>query len=66
MSARAVRQHAEPVIAGSPNLKSSAALVVDLDDGRTIYGKNTQNKTPIASITKLMTAMVVLDANLAA
>jgi D-alanyl-D-alanine endopeptidase (penicillin-binding protein 7) len=56
--------HAEPDIGDSPNLKSSAALVVDLDDGRTIYGKNTQNKTPIASITKLMTSMVVLDANL--
>jgi D-alanyl-D-alanine endopeptidase (penicillin-binding protein 7) len=49
---------------GTPNLKSSAALVVDVDDGHTIYGKNTLNKTPIASITKLMTSMVVLDANL--
>ena len=61
----AARHHAEPVTAGAtPNLKSSAALVVDLEDGHTIYGKNTQNKTPIASITKLMTSMVVLDANL--
>jgi D-alanyl-D-alanine endopeptidase (penicillin-binding protein 7) len=60
------RHHAEGVVAGSPNLKSSAALVVDVGDGRTIYGKNTQNKTPIASITKLMTSMVVLDANLPA
>ncbi len=50
--------------AHTPNLKSSAALVVDLADGQTIYGKNTQSKTPIASITKLMTSMVVLDANL--
>lgn len=56
--------NAEPLMAGSPNLQSSAALVVDLDDGRTIYGKNTQNKAPIASITKLMTSMVVLDAQL--
>jgi D-alanyl-D-alanine endopeptidase (penicillin-binding protein 7) len=52
------------IIAGLPNLKSSAALVVDVDDGSMIYGKNTQNRTPIASITKLMTSMVVLDANL--
>ena len=50
--------------AGTPNLKSSTALVVDLEGGHTIYGKNAQNKTPIASITKLMTSMVVLDANL--
>jgi D-alanyl-D-alanine endopeptidase (penicillin-binding protein 7) len=65
-SAAGARRHADLTAAGSPNLKSSAALVVDLDDGRTIYGKNTQNKTPIASITKLMTSMVVLDANLPA
>ena len=64
-AAVAARHHAEPLVAGAtPNLKSSAALVVDLEDGHTIYGKNTQNKTPIASITKLMTSMVVLDANL--
>ena len=50
--------------ADTPNLKSAAALVVDLDDGHTIFGKNTQSITPIASITKLMTAMVVLDAGL--
>ena len=54
----------EDIIAGEPNLKSSAALVFDLSEEQTIYGKNTQNRTPIASITKLMTSMVVLDANL--
>ena len=58
------RHHEDDVSAGSPNLKSSAVLVVDGDNGSMIYGKNTQNKTPIASITKLMTSMVVLDANL--
>ncbi|MDB5809510.1 MAG: D-alanyl-D-alanine endopeptidase [Betaproteobacteria bacterium] len=59
------KHNAEPdIIAGSPNLKSSSALVFDLEDGQAIYGKNTQNRTPIASITKLMTSMVVLDANL--
>ena len=63
-AAAGTRRPAEPAANGTPKLKSSAALVVDLDDGRTIYGKNTQNKTPIASITKLMTSMVVLDANL--
>lgn len=49
---------------GMPILKSAAALVVDLNDGQMIYGKNPQNVTPIASITKLMTSMVVLDADL--
>jgi D-alanyl-D-alanine endopeptidase (penicillin-binding protein 7) len=63
-AAATTRRHADLTAAGTPNLKSAAALVVDLDDGRTIYGKNAQNRTPIASITKLMTSMVVLDANL--
>ena len=57
---RVVVQSADAV----PELKSAAALVVDLDDGRMLYAKNTQSVAPIASITKLMTAMVVLDANL--
>ncbi len=54
----------EDIIAGEPNLKSSAALVFDLAEEQTIYGKNTQSRTPIASITKLMTSMVVLDSQL--
>jgi len=58
------RDHAGLASVGNLNLKSAAALVVDLDDGHTIFGKNTQNIAPIASITKLMTAMVVLDASL--
>ena len=50
--------------AGLPSLKSSIALVVDLVDGHAIYGKNVEHVSPIASITKLMTAMVALDADL--
>lgn len=49
---------------GLPSIKSSSALVVDLNNGQTIYGKNAQGVTPIASITKLMTSMVVLDTHL--
>jgi D-alanyl-D-alanine endopeptidase (penicillin-binding protein 7) len=48
-----------------PDLKSTAALVLDVADGTTLYGKNTAQVSAIASITKLMTAMVVLDADLA-
>jgi D-alanyl-D-alanine endopeptidase (penicillin-binding protein 7) len=47
------------------DLKSNVALVLDEADGQTIYAKNTDKIAPIASITKLMTAMVVLDAHLA-
>jgi D-alanyl-D-alanine endopeptidase (penicillin-binding protein 7) len=42
-------------------LRSAAALVVD-DGGRRVYAKRSTDIKPIASITKLMTAMVVLDA----
>lgn len=48
----------------APELKSSAALVIDQTGGRTLFAKNTGSVMPIASITKLMTAMVVLDAGL--
>jgi serine-type D-Ala-D-Ala endopeptidase (penicillin-binding protein 7) len=46
---------------GDPALKSSAVLVIDQADGRQLYGKNIAAVQSIASITKLMTAMVVLD-----
>jgi D-alanyl-D-alanine endopeptidase (penicillin-binding protein 7) len=46
------------------NLKSASVLVVSQDDGHALYAKNTQAVVPIASITKLMTAMVTLDAQL--
>lgn len=46
-------------------LESSAALVIDAQTGKTLYAKNADQVRPIASITKLMTAMVALDAGLA-
>jgi serine-type D-Ala-D-Ala endopeptidase (penicillin-binding protein 7) len=45
----------------SPKLRSSFALVYDEATQRPLYTKNPDQITPIASITKLMTAMVVLD-----
>jgi D-alanyl-D-alanine endopeptidase (penicillin-binding protein 7) len=42
-------------------LKSSVALLVDQQTGQIIYQKNADAVLPIASITKVMTAMVVLD-----
>ena len=49
---------------GDPNLMSTAALVLDAKTGETLFAKNADVVHPIASITKLMTAMVVLDAKL--
>jgi len=40
---------------------SGSALVIDQSDGDAIFQKNANTVVPIASITKLMTAMVVLD-----
>ena len=54
----------EEALAAKLNLQSHAALVLDQQSGDILFGKNTQAIVPIASITKLMTAMVVLDANL--
>ena len=42
-------------------LRSSSVLVQDASNGETILAKNADVVLPIASITKLMTAMVVLD-----
>jgi D-alanyl-D-alanine endopeptidase (penicillin-binding protein 7) len=43
-------------------LLSANALVLDANAGTAIYAKGADEVTPIASVTKLMTAMVVLDA----
>ena len=43
-------------------LASANALVIDASAGEPIYAKAADTVTPIASVTKLMTAMVVLDA----
>ena len=46
------------------NLKSSVAMVVNQDTKEVYFEKNPSVSLPIASITKLMTAMVVLDSKL--
>lgn len=45
-------------------LGSSVALVMDQDTNEVLFSKNSQAVLPIASITKLMTALVVTEANL--
>ncbi|MEL4181184.1 D-alanyl-D-alanine endopeptidase [Roseateles sp. PN1] len=44
------------------DLKSSVALVLDQDTNEVLFSKNPSAVLPIASITKLMTALVVVDA----
>ena len=47
-----------------PSVNSRAALVMDANTGEVLYSKNTNTALPIASITKLMTAVVTSDARL--
>ena len=47
-----------------PSVNSRAALVMDAKTGEVLYSKNTNTALPIASITKLMTAVVTSDARL--
>ena len=46
------------------NLKSSVALVLDSDTNEVLFSKNSEAVLPIASLTKLMTAVVVTEAKL--
>jgi D-alanyl-D-alanine endopeptidase (penicillin-binding protein 7) len=50
--------------ARAPRLRSSVALVMDEREGVMLYGRNVEEPHPIASVTKLMTAMVTLDGHL--
>jgi serine-type D-Ala-D-Ala endopeptidase (penicillin-binding protein 7) len=60
LTALAMTAGAKP--APVPKLKSSSVLIVDQTDSSILYARNSDVASPIASITKLMTALVVLDA----
>lgn len=51
---------AKPI--ADPKLKSSSVLIMDQSDSSVLYSRHSDVAMPIASITKLMTALVVLDA----
>lgn len=48
----------------APDLYSSVAFVMDQNTGQVLLNKNGHQAAPIASITKLMTAVITMDANL--
>ncbi len=52
---------AGPKPATRPDVRSSAALVVDAGDSSVLFAQRDDAAVPIASITKLMTALVVLE-----
>jgi D-alanyl-D-alanine endopeptidase (penicillin-binding protein 7) len=51
-----------PNLASMPEFSAHSVLVFDQASGQPLLAKNASLQTPIASITKLMTAMLVLDA----
>jgi len=55
---------ASPATISDRSLRSAVAFVQDASSGETLYAKNQEAVLPIASITKLMTAMVILDGKL--
>jgi serine-type D-Ala-D-Ala endopeptidase (penicillin-binding protein 7) len=57
------RHSAPPMTADDPGLRSAAAYVIDQSDSSVWYSRNANVASPIASITKLMTALVVADAH---
>jgi D-alanyl-D-alanine endopeptidase (penicillin-binding protein 7) len=52
-----------PTLPGTTGLRTSVAYVQDLNTSTVLFSKNEDTVRPIASISKLMTALVVLDAN---
>lgn len=62
--AAAMPPPAASVRAEAAALRSSTAYVQDLETSTVIFAKNENVVRPIASISKLMTAVVVVDANL--
>jgi len=45
----------------NPKLKSASAILIDLDEGEVLMSKNITEVRPIASLTKLVTAIVFLN-----
>ncbi len=52
-----------PPLSAMPDVSALAVFLIDMDKGRILAAKQADAPRPIASITKLMTALVVLDAN---
>jgi D-alanyl-D-alanine endopeptidase (penicillin-binding protein 7) len=46
---------------GSPNIQAGSAVIVDLNNNDELFAKNADEVRPIASISKLMATLVVLD-----
>src|SRR5262245_33782664 len=64
-ASRPTRAIAPLTHSGQPNIQAQAAVVVDLRTGGEYFARNPDAVRPIASISKLMAALVVLEQGLA-
>lgn len=58
---------AEIIQYGQPNrltLRSNVAMIMDDREGVMLYGRNVDHPRPIASLTKLMTALIIMESGL--
>jgi len=59
-AARGVPHAQDPKVKG-PKVKAPAAIVIDAGSGRVLYAKREHMRRPIASTTKIMTALVAME-----
>lgn len=48
-------------VAAAPGVSAQACIVIEKESGRILYQKNAQTQLPMASTTKIMTALVALE-----
>ncbi|MFR5811298.1 MAG: D-alanyl-D-alanine carboxypeptidase family protein, partial [Flavonifractor plautii] len=51
------------VRAAGPGISAASAILIDGESGRVLYAQNAEEERPIASITKLMTALVAVESH---
>ena len=50
-----------PAVWADPGVSAQSAIVLEKDSGRVLYQKNAEKQMPMASTTKIMTAIVALE-----
>ena len=46
---------------GAPDISSRGAVVIEQTSGKVLWGKNAHERLPMASTTKIMTALVAIE-----
>ncbi|MGH3254565.1 MAG: D-alanyl-D-alanine carboxypeptidase family protein [Streptosporangiaceae bacterium] len=61
-AASVARSPARTIIAGPGDVQAQAAAIAEASDGRVLWSRDLNTERPIGSITKVMTAVVVIEA----